>query len=150
MSNFLACVKPYRWLPTYARGTLNVKFMASVLISVPKSVFHVEECKELQCSSFEFMRVPHDPGQLQSQMPQSAVSHHCLAQRCWEVRIAGFPGWRHGFRWAFAARVLELLITEQHRDERRFPELSFPVFLARRKKQRSSKVHGCFCCLCMD
>lgn len=80
LSNFLSCIKQYRWLhpPTacLCKLTLNMKFMTSVLICVLKSVFYVEECKELSGTSFKFMKKPLDHCQLQSFMPQSAGSHH--------------------------------------------------------------------------
>lgn len=74
--------------------TLNMNCMTFVLISLLKSVFYVEECKELQCTSFEFTRIPLDPRQPQSHMLQSTESHHWFStkllgsQSNWLPRLA--------------------------------------------------------------
>lgn len=99
--------------------------MASVLISVPKSVFHVEECTPALSS----WGCPLTPTSYSQRCLKAPKTLSYLAQNCWEVRITGFPGWQRGGPWVstvemllpVTASVLQVAIPEQLRDERPVP-----------------------------
>lgn len=112
LSNFLSCIKQYRWLPSPLPAYASLLWTWSLwplFWSVCRNLsFMWKNVRNYSAPALSSWRNP---------LTIASYSHSCLkvlnltkdsGQNCWEARITGFPGWLNDFHCVSAVEILPL------------------------------------------